>query len=293
MANLIKRQAKAKKKAEKLLAKQINQQKVIGDFGQQQQADWRHSTNDQTVRYPNFTDQQQQLINQQGILPQLSNSLSSLALPGSNNLSFEPIRQRALSDFHGNIVPTIAARFQALGTGGGGSPGKLNATYKSLGSAGSKLAESLAALEAEYGLKQNQQESSNYFNLLGHGLAPQFNYGVIPGQDSGNRQIWDYLKGAIPGAVVGGLTGGPTGAVYGGLQGLGLGNVADAYNQRKQNKYNSMQDFGTNPNLYNNFQNASQQRYQGYSTGFNPLNQPTSDYRIYFNDDSNYPGVNQ
>lgn len=257
MANLIKRQAKSKKRAAKQLAKRINKQQEIGDFGQQQQADWRHSTNDQTVRYPNFTGQQQQLLNQQGILPQLSNSLSSLALPGSNNLSFEPIRQRALSDFHGNIVPTIAARFQALGTGGGGSPGKLNATYKSLGSAGSKLAESLAALEAEYGLKQNQQESSNYFNLLGAGLAPQFNYGVIPGQESGNRKAWNYIKGAIPGAVLGGLTGGPTGALYGGLQGLGAGSISNALQQRN--------------------------RANGYSTGFSLLNSPSS-----FNTQLNY-----
>lgn len=100
---------------------------------------------------------------QQSIFSQLSN----MGLQGLQNptMGFEPIRQRAISQFNQQTIPGLAERF--TGTGGAlSSP----AFASQLGQAGAGLSEGLASLESQYGL-QNQ---SQLMQLLGLGLTPQF-----------------------------------------------------------------------------------------------------------------------
>lgn len=186
VAQLTKRQMKQNTKAESKILKQqakiSNNQRGIVPYGQHQNATWRKSTNDQTVTYPRFAPEQQQLLSQ--LMPLLQQGLGNLPLPGGN--SFDPIRQRSLNDFNEKIVPTIAERFQSLGgrdaEGGALSSGAL---HQQLIAGGSQLERQLADLEAQH----SDLTSRNLTNLLGTSLSPQFDYGVIPGQNSFNRNV--------------------------------------------------------------------------------------------------------
>lgn len=280
MARLTAKQQKAEAKMRARANRNANQGGVV-PYGQHQKATWRKSTNDQAVSYPRFTPQQQQLLN--NILPYLQGGMQNLALPGNDRLSFEPIRQNALNDFDQKIVPSIAERFQSLG-GPDASGGALSspALYQQLLGGANNLQGQLAALESQYGLQKNDAESRNLFNLLGAGLGSQFDIGTVTGQNSGIRNAWNQVKGAIPGVIAGGITGGTAGAAYGGLSGLGFDQISSALQQRQQNSYDPMQDFGTG-NLAQNYQNASQQRYQNImnpsgganTSGFTAQNNPS------------------
>lgn len=101
------------------------------------------------------------------------NQLLQMGLSGLQNLpnaNFEPIAQRARTQFNTQTVPGIAERFTALGAGGGRS----SAFTGALGQAGSGLEEALASLGSQYGLQQRGQEQNFLSNLLGFGLQPQF-----------------------------------------------------------------------------------------------------------------------
>lgn len=245
--------ASIKKQSKKIRALQANNPQ-FNNKNRNNKASFLHSTNDQMVQHQRFTPPQQNIINQ--LSSYLQPGAGNLALPGNNKLSFEPIRQNALNSFNQKIVPSIAERFQSLGgagtEGGATSSGALQQqTY----GAGADLSSQLAALEAQYGLQQQGQESNNYFNLLQQGLAPQFDYGVIPGQQSGVRQLWNGVKGMVPGAVLGGLQGGPAGAALGAFGGL------NSLNQQR--------------NQPNNNNASITPTAQGYASGFNPINTPS------------------
>ncbi len=68
-----------------------------------------------------------------------------------NKYGFEPIEQRVLGQFHREIIPSIANRFAGLGAA------NTSGFQQALGAAGSDLAERLAALKAEYGIKERGQ----------------------------------------------------------------------------------------------------------------------------------------
>lgn len=92
---------------------------------------------------------------------------------GTNNLQnpyegFEPIKQDALSTFFQDIVPRLQEQFSASGSNSASS-----GTIKSqLSSAGSTLAEKLAAFQAHFG-QQNQQNALQQLQLS---LNPQSDF---------------------------------------------------------------------------------------------------------------------
>lgn len=237
--------ANSNKKQEKL---QQNSGGLI-DLGKEKKPSWRKSTNDQFVRVPKYNEQQQpvlDLITQylQGKNGLQGTPLGGLNLPGSQQNSFTPIKNEAIRRFEEEGVPSIAARFQSLGNRDL-EPGPHNsALYKMLGSGRRQLESQLAALEAQYGLQNQQQQSGNLFNLLGAGLGSQYDVGNIPGQNSAVRQT------AIGGANLGlnYLTGGGLGGLFGGRQqqGSSLGNNQGNQQQIYQNTagFNNQQGIG-------------------------------------------------
>jgi hypothetical protein len=117
--------------------------------------------------------------NQMNIFDQLS----SMGLQGFQNpyAGFDPIAQRATSQFQQQIIPSIAERFTSMGGGSLSSP----AFASQLGQAGSGLAENLAALQSQYGLQNRAQMLS----LLGLGLTPQYQFQQTPEQPGFLQQI--------------------------------------------------------------------------------------------------------
>lgn len=135
---------------------------------------------------------------QQSIFPQLQN----MGLQGLRNpyQGFEPIAQRATSQFNQQIVPSLAERFTSMGSNSLSSP----AFASQLGSAGAGLQEALAALQSQYG----QQQQSHFSNLLGMGLTPQYENFKMDAEPGLLQQILPLL-GRIGGHALGaGLTGG-------------------------------------------------------------------------------------
>jgi hypothetical protein len=117
-----------------------------------------------------FNPQQQQAMSK----------LLSSGLAGLQNLqqfNFEPIAQQARSQFQQQTIPSIAERFTSLGNNALSSP----AFASQLGAAGAGLEESLAALQAEYGLQQQGMQQDLLKNLLNFGLAPQTESFYKPG----------------------------------------------------------------------------------------------------------------
>src|SRR6185437_4471063 len=137
--------------------------------------------------------------------------------PGQQS-SFAPIAAQARGNFAENTIPGLAERFASLGSGG-----SLNSSAfgQSLSSAGAGLERDLAALQAQHGLQEQGLQSNNLFNLLSAGLQPQFDYGIAPGQNSAQRNVFEAVKQPLINAAIGYATGGPAGAAIGGLSGLG------------------------------------------------------------------------
>jgi len=113
--------------------------------------------------------------NQQAAFAQaLQQALSGLQNPSAG---FDPIAQKARTQFKTQTVPGIAERFEALG---GGSDRGGSALTGQLGSAGAGLEESLAALQSQYGL----QQQGLLQQLLGLGLTEQNENIYEPAQGS-------------------------------------------------------------------------------------------------------------
>ena len=103
--------------------------------------------------------------------PQQRNAMNLLLQQGSQQLQnpyqgFAPLAQQARTQFQNQTVPSLAERFSSLGNNSTSSP----AFASQLGQAGAGLEEMLAALQAQYGL-QNQQSA---LQLLSLGLSPAF-----------------------------------------------------------------------------------------------------------------------
>lgn len=105
---------------------------------------------------------------QQDVLQQLLNS----GTKGLQNpyQGFEPIEQRARSQFQQRTIPQLLEQFTSMG--GHGTAALSSPAFASqLGQAGAGLEEGLAAQRSQYGM-QNQ---SQLMQLLGLGLTPQYN----------------------------------------------------------------------------------------------------------------------
>lgn len=107
----------------------------------------------------------------QRFTPEQQNVLKLLMQQGQQGLQnpyagFQPIAQQARSQFNQQTVPSLAERFTSLGNNALSS----GAFTSQLGQAGAGLEEALAALQSQYGMK-NQQ---NALSLLSLGLSPSF-----------------------------------------------------------------------------------------------------------------------
>ena len=129
-----------------------------------------------------------------------------LSQGGSNQFSFDPIEQRARTQFQEQTLPSIQNRLTGLGAGGGRSSGGLEI----LGQAGAGLEEGLAAQRSQFGL-QNQQLLQQ---LLGLGAQEPFHQPRTP----------SFIESLAPsllqglGSAAGGFLGGPAFASrFGGL----------------------------------------------------------------------------
>jgi len=123
-------------------------------------------------------------------------ALSQLLKSSSANLQnptqgFEPIKQRALSQYQQQTIPQLAERF--AGQNATASSGFQGA----LGGAGTDLAERLASLESEYGLANRRQSLSEFQT----GVTPQFENLPIGGQQGYLEQILPSLIEAAPGII--------------------------------------------------------------------------------------------
>ncbi len=103
--------------------------------------------------------------------PQQENILQYLLQQGQQGLQnpsagFGPIAQQARNQFNQQTVPSLAERFSSMGNNSLSSP----AFASQLGQAGAGLEEALAALQSQYGMK-NQQHA---LSLLALGLSPSF-----------------------------------------------------------------------------------------------------------------------
>ena len=155
------------------------------------------STPGQLKQIPIYNQQQQGAMNQS-----LGQAMSYLNNPGPRP-GFEPIANRAREQFQTNTIPSIAARFASMGTGGNLRSSAFN---QALGSAGSDLESQLAALGSQHSLQQQGLDQNMLFNLLGQGLKPQNENIYTPGQPG-------FLEGATGGALqglgqLGGFSGG-------------------------------------------------------------------------------------
>lgn len=117
-----------------------------------------------------FLGEQEQYQNTPTQTPQGMEFLQQLLSQSSEGLKnpyagFDPIAQDATRDFNTQTIPGIAERFTAMGGGQ-----RSSAFQGALGSAGSGLAQKLAAMKAEYGLK-NRDSLLRQGQL---GLTPQF-----------------------------------------------------------------------------------------------------------------------
>lgn len=171
-----------------------------------------------TKQFPIYNQQQQSALNQS-----LGQAMSYLNNPATRP-GFEPIANRAREQFQTNTIPSIAARFSSMGTGGNLRSSAFN---QALGSAGSDLESQLAALGSQHSLQQQGLDQNMLFNLLKTGLQPQNENVYIPGQPG-------FLEGAGSGLLqglgsLGGLAGG--GGILGLLMKLLGGNRLGGGNQ--------------------------------------------------------------
>ena len=139
---------------------------------------------------------------------------------------FDPIRQRAMTEFKGQQLPSLYERLNAFGENRASSP-----AFTSQGAlAETDLAERLAALQSQYGLQSQQQA----LQLLQMGLTPQFQNYYQEGTPGFKQRLTEAAGATLPTAgrigaqALGGYLGAPQGqggsaawsAIINGLKGI-------------------------------------------------------------------------
>lgn len=155
---------------------------------------------DPRMQQASLLNPQQQGLQNQGIqqLMQLLQGGGSQGIGGAPG-SFEPIAQRARTQFQTQTVPGLAERFTALG-------GQNSSAFQgALGSAASGLEEGLAAQGSQYGLQQNAQLQNLIQMLLGFSARPSFENLVFQGQPGAFHGLAQGLGEGIGGFGAGAL----------------------------------------------------------------------------------------
>lgn len=168
-------------------------------LGGQQPTFWKGSPT-QVTTTNKFTGQGQNALSQL-----LSGGMQGMQNPYQG---FDPIEQRARSQFSRNTIPSIAERFTSLGDNALSS----GAFASQLGESAANLEEGLAGLRSQYGL----QNRSQLLQELGLGLTPQFENLIQPRESAGYTTFIPALLQALSQ----GMTAGATGNAGGGLQAL-------------------------------------------------------------------------
>jgi hypothetical protein len=134
---------------------------------------------------------------------------------GGGQEFIEQLQAPALRQFQEQIIPGLAERFSAAGSGAQGS----SAFQQALGQAGAGLSEQLAAQRAGLGVQQQQQGLQGLLSLLGLSQQPQFATAFQPGKQGALGGLLGGLGQGIGGAL-GGLAGGGITSGLGALGGL-------------------------------------------------------------------------
>lgn len=154
-----------------------------------------------------YSQQQRNNFNQAGQMG--LQGLLSGQMPGG--MSFDPIRQKAETQFRTETIPSIAQRFAGMGDTRNSS-----AFQSALGRASSGLHENLSAMESEY----NRGMAPLLMQLLQMGQTPQEEQQFLP-RDPG---LWENLGGqAVHGfasALPGFAAGGGFGSILSGIKSL-------------------------------------------------------------------------
>jgi hypothetical protein len=121
-------------------------------------------------------------------------------MPGG--VSFEPLMQKAMTQFNTQTVPSLAERFTSLGGQGGQ---RSSAFQGALGQAGAGLQENLAAMGSQY----NMQMLPMLMQLLQMGQTPMYEQQYMPGQEGflskAGTGFMEGLGSATPAAATGGM----------------------------------------------------------------------------------------
>lgn len=164
------------------------------------------------MQFNRFTPQQSNLQNQsiQQIMSLLQgggqNGIGGAGVGGLGQFNFEPIANRARSDFQTKTLPLLAERFSSMGSNRNSSGLQGQAFEGAQG-----LEEGLAALQSKYNLAQGGQNNQLLSLLLSLAMQPSFETGYRPGTSG--------LLGGLAGGLGQGL--GSLGGL-GSLQFLGL-----------------------------------------------------------------------
>ena len=118
-----------------------------------------------------------------------------------SRMSFDPIRQRLMSQYQQQILPSIAERFTGMGDGQGSS-----AFLGELTSGTNDFMERMGALESQY----NMQMLPQYLRMGELGLTPQQEHMYIPGSKGMLQSGGEALMEAIPHAIAAYASGGTT-----------------------------------------------------------------------------------
>lgn len=137
----------------------------------------------QEDRISRFTPEQTSALSQ--LLQQGLGSLGGMKQP-----SFDPLEERARSQFQTRTIPSIAERFSALGAQNS------SGFQEALGQAGSDLESSLAAQRGLFEQQGYGQQLGHLMSLLNTGLTPQFDTLYRPEQPS-------LFQSALPGLAQG------------------------------------------------------------------------------------------
>ncbi len=156
-------------------------------FGAQDKATAFHSTEDQPVSIKTKTPEQENVLN--NLYQSLPQGIQNLNMPGGQS-NFAPIANEARRNFSQRSLPGLAERFAGLGNDRLDSGSFQQAREGAIGDFESQL----AAAQAQHGLQEQSLQSNNLFNSLGAFLNPQFDYQVVPGQNSGARNVWNGAK---------------------------------------------------------------------------------------------------
>lgn len=158
---------------------------------------------------------------QVGLQQQLGNiGLQGIQSYNPRQFDFGPIRQQALQNFQTQGIPSIAQRFEALGSG----PQSSN-FLPSISSARANLDLGLAALQQQFGMQQqgyDLQRQGQYGNFLGQALQPNFENLIMPPQTGAFGQFANALAPGL-GTAAGLYALGGLGGVAGGAAGTAAG----------------------------------------------------------------------